>query len=60
MSNVTLYDVTPSIGFSRPFLAKPHPCLFILVCSSLCPSENISKINKQGYGLVRKGHGNVA
>jgi len=26
---------------------------------SLCPSQDISKIDKQGYGLDRKEHGNA-
>jgi len=34
-------------AFSCSFLAKPYPCLFILLMS-----QNRSKINKQGYGLI--------
>jgi len=45
--------------FPCPFLAKLHPCLFISLLSSL----DRNAMNKQGYGLERKGtwkRGNTA
>jgi len=37
-------------------LCLSHNLVYLLY---FCPSLDISKINKQGCGLARKGHGNV-
>jgi len=57
LSVFSYFEITKvtNTAFPCPFLAKPHSCLFIYFCPSLCPSWDRSVINKQSYGLDRKG-----
>jgi len=52
------FNTFPCTAFPCPhFISLSKPLIVYLLYS--CPSLDISKINKQGCGLVRKGYGNA-